>query len=70
MLIDYKLTNFLRFFFSDFFKVGNYLAAISAYTYGIKISDKMASLYVNRSAAHYALGNYYKCVEDCSKVSY
>ncbi|KAF3420196.1 hypothetical protein E2986_05704 [Frieseomelitta varia] len=52
----------------DFFKVGNYLAAISAYTYGIKISDKMASLYVNRSAAHYALGNYYRCVEDCSKA--
>ncbi|KAK1132383.1 hypothetical protein K0M31_016491 [Melipona bicolor] len=52
----------------DFFKIGNYLAAISAYTYGIKISDKMASLYVNRSAAHYALENYYRCVEDCSKA--
>ncbi|XP_071858851.1 dynein axonemal assembly factor 4 [Bombus fervidus] len=52
----------------DFFKVGNYLAAISAYTCGIKISDKMASLYVNRSAAHYALGNYYRCIEDCSKA--
>ncbi|XP_076752517.1 dynein axonemal assembly factor 4 [Xylocopa sonorina] len=50
----------------DFYKVGNYLAAISAYTYGIKISDKMAPLYVNRSAAHYALGNYCKCIEDCS----
>jgi len=53
---------------SDFFKVGNYLAAISAYTHGIKISDKMAALYVNRSAAHYALGNYYRCIDDCSKV--
>ncbi|XP_026827277.1 dynein assembly factor 4, axonemal isoform X2 [Ooceraea biroi] len=52
----------------DFFKAGNYLAAISAYTHGIKISDKMAALYVNRSAAHYALGNYYRCIEDCSKV--
>ncbi|XP_028048255.1 dynein assembly factor 4, axonemal [Monomorium pharaonis] len=52
----------------DFFKVKNYLAAISAYTHGIKISDKMAALYVNRSAAHYALGNYYRCIEDCSKV--
>ncbi|XP_076172457.1 dynein axonemal assembly factor 4 [Ptiloglossa arizonensis] len=52
----------------EFFKVGNYLAAISAYTYGIKISNQMASLYVNRSAAQYALGNYCRCMEDCSKA--
>ncbi|KAG7205374.1 hypothetical protein KM043_007370 [Ampulex compressa] len=52
----------------DFFKVGNYLGAINAYTHGIKISDTMASLYVNRSAAQYALGNYYRCLEDCSKA--
>ncbi|CAK9802207.1 Dynein axonemal assembly factor 4 [Anthophora quadrimaculata] len=52
----------------EFFKVGNYLAAISAYSYGIKISEKMASLYVNRSAAHYALENYCRCIDDCSKA--
>ncbi|KAL6424406.1 hypothetical protein ACFW04_009883 [Cataglyphis niger] len=52
----------------DFFKAGNYLAAISAYTHGIKISNEMTALYVNRSAAHYALGNYYRCIDDCSKV--
>ncbi|XP_053980240.1 dynein axonemal assembly factor 4-like [Hylaeus volcanicus] len=52
----------------EFLKVGNYLAAISAYTCGIKISDKMVSLYANRSAAQYALGNYRRCIEDCSKA--
>ncbi|XP_014488178.1 PREDICTED: dyslexia susceptibility 1 candidate gene 1 protein homolog [Dinoponera quadriceps] len=52
----------------EFFKTGNYLAAINAYTHGIKISNKMTALYVNRSAAHYALGNYYRCIDDCSTV--
>ncbi|KAG8042357.1 hypothetical protein G9C98_004991 [Cotesia typhae] len=52
----------------EFFKVGNYLAAISAYTHGIKLSDKMASLYANRAAAQYALANYQRCAEDCSKA--
>ncbi|XP_034947682.1 dynein assembly factor 4, axonemal-like [Chelonus insularis] len=50
----------------EFFKVGNYLAAINAYTRGIKLSEKMSSLYANRSAAQYALGNYRRCAEDCS----
>ncbi|KAK0088185.1 hypothetical protein PV325_012852 [Microctonus aethiopoides] len=50
----------------EFFKAGNYIAAISAYTHGIKLSDKMTSLYANRSAAQYALGNYRRCAQDCS----
>lgn len=50
----------------EFFKAKNYLAAISAYTTGIKISKNLASLYVNRSAAHFACGNFHKSIEDCS----
>ncbi|XP_063976453.1 dynein axonemal assembly factor 4-like [Diachasmimorpha longicaudata] len=52
----------------DFFKVGNYLAAISAYSHGITLSGNMASLYANRGAAQYALGNYNRCAEDTSKA--
>ncbi|GLV45861.1 hypothetical protein CBL_11658 [Carabus blaptoides fortunei] len=50
----------------EFFKAKNYLGAISAYTTGIKISNNLTSLYVNRSAAHFACGNLHKSIEDCS----
>lgn len=50
----------------EFFRKKNYLAAISAYTTGIKIADKCYELYLNRSAAHLAQENYQRCAEDCS----
>jgi tetratricopeptide (TPR) repeat protein len=67
-LINFLIASVYLYICSEFFKAGNYLAAISAYTHGIKISDKMAALYENRSAAHYVLENYCRCIEDCSKV--
>ncbi|CAF4925923.1 unnamed protein product [Pieris macdunnoughi] len=50
----------------EFFRNGNFLGAISAYTHGITLSDKLPSLYSNRAATHFALGNFNKCVTDCS----
>ncbi|KAL3285217.1 hypothetical protein HHI36_019331 [Cryptolaemus montrouzieri] len=50
----------------EFMKSGNYLGAISAYSFGIKISDKFVDLYIGRSRAHYAQGNYQKTALDCS----
>ncbi|XP_070493083.1 dynein axonemal assembly factor 4-like [Chironomus tepperi] len=52
----------------DFFRQKNYLAAISAYTTGIQLAKNCFELYLNRSAAQFAQGNYQRCVEDCSKA--
>ncbi|XP_063828341.1 dynein axonemal assembly factor 4-like [Ostrinia nubilalis] len=50
----------------EFFRSGNFLGAISAYTHGIRLSDKLPSLFANRAATHFALGNFNKCINDCS----
>lgn len=50
----------------EFFQQKNYLAAISAYTTGIKLASKCYELYLNRSAAHFVQKNYQRCAEDCS----
>lgn len=52
----------------EFYRQKNYLAAISAYTTGIKLANKCFELYLNRSAAHFAQENYQRCAEDCSKA--
>lgn len=52
----------------EFFRKNNYLAAISAYTTGVNIAGKCYELYLNRSAAHFAQGNFQRCAEDCTKA--
>lgn len=59
---------FLKSKGDDFFRKCNYLAAISAYSTGIRLASKCYELYLNRSAAHFALGNYQRCAEDCTKA--
>ncbi|XP_037030503.1 dynein assembly factor 4, axonemal-like [Bradysia coprophila] len=50
----------------DFLSKKNFLAAISAFSTAIKTNPKYFELYLNRAAAHFQMGNYYKCVADCS----
>lgn len=50
----------------EFFRDQNYLGAISAYTTGIKLSKNLVGLYINRSAAQFAMGNLHKTVDDSS----
>ncbi|XP_035896253.1 dynein assembly factor 4, axonemal-like isoform X2 [Anopheles stephensi] len=49
-----------------FFQQKNFLAAISAYSAGIRLTKDYYALFLNRSAAHLALENYQRCAEDCS----
>jgi len=46
----------------------NYIGALSAYSHGIKLSPKMAILYLNRSKAHIQIKNYHKAVKDATTV--
>ncbi|KAI4471772.1 dynein assembly factor 4 axonemal [Holotrichia oblita] len=52
----------------EFMKNNNYLGAISAYSFGIKLSEKYPDLYRKRGEAHYAVGNMQRCIEDCSQA--
>lgn len=52
----------------EFYRQRNYLAAISAYTTGVNLAGKCYELYLNRSAAHFAQGNFQRSAEDCTKA--
>lgn len=49
---------------NDFMKNNNYLGALSAYTFAISLSDKLPDLYIARSRAHYAQGEYTGCLDE------
>ncbi|XP_062539995.1 dynein axonemal assembly factor 4-like [Armigeres subalbatus] len=50
----------------SFFQQSNYLGAISAYSAGVRLTKEYYPLFLNRSAAHFAMQNYQRCAEDCS----
>lgn len=61
--------NWLKTKGNDFYRNNNFLAAISAYSLAIRLTNsKCYDLFLNRSAAHFAQENYQRCAEDCSKA--
>lgn len=61
--------NWLKSKGNDFYRNNNFLAAISAYSLAIRLTNgKCYDLFLNRSAAHFAQENYQRCAEDCSKA--
>nr|XP_022920778.1 dynein assembly factor 4, axonemal-like [Onthophagus taurus] len=57
---------FLKSKGDEFLKNENYLGAISAYTFGLKLCDKYVDLYIKRSEAHFMQGNMQRTITDCS----
>lgn len=53
-----------------FYKQGNYLAAISAFSVAIRISDQYWELFMNRAAAHFSAENFQKCVSTYLNLFY
>jgi len=58
----------LHFTFRGFFKAGNVVAAVSAFTAAIVLDDSIPSLYSNRAACHLQLKQYKECIQDCSSA--
>ncbi|KAL1501698.1 hypothetical protein ABEB36_006980 [Hypothenemus hampei] len=52
----------------EFLKTKNYLGAISAFSFGIKISPNFVDLYLARSEVHLLIGNFSRAVDDCTKA--
>jgi len=53
---------------NDFYKQGNFQAALGAYSHAIRLFPKVAALYSNRAACHFKLRNLIKCVEDSTRA--
>lgn len=50
----------------DFYKKGNFVAAINAYTSALILDSKIPMIYANRAACHLSLKQYRECVQDCT----
>lgn len=52
----------------DFFKSGDALSAISAFTAALDIDENFTACYANRAACYFKLENFTECLADCNKA--
>ena len=52
----------------EFFKAGNYEAAINAFSEAMKLNPNLPQLFSNRSACWLALSEHEKCIMDCCRA--
>lgn len=66
--INERNPEFLKDRGNEFFKSGNYEAAINVYTQALKLNHLLPSLYGNRAACYLSTGNMEACISDCCKA--
>ncbi len=52
----------------DFFRTGNYEAAINAFSEAIELNPNLPQLFSNRAACYLATGDNDKCINDCTRA--
>lgn len=53
---------------NEFFKKGNYVGAINAYTSALVLDSSIPMVYSNRAACHLSLKQYRECIQDSSNA--
>ena len=52
----------------DFFKAGNFKAAVNVFSEAIRLNGHLPSLYSNRAACYLSMEDYDSCISDCCKA--
>ena len=52
----------------EFFKAGNYEAAINVFSEALRLNELLPSLYSNRAACYLCTGDLEKCISDCCRA--
>ena len=66
--INERNPEFLKDKGADFFKAGNYAAAINAFSEGIQLNPDLPQLFSNRAACFLATGDNDRCISDCCRA--